>query len=107
MSNFYIIASIAVMSLTTYLVRMVPFVAFRKQIKSRFVKSLLYYMPYAVLGAMTIPYIFYSTGSFVTALVGFSVAFLLSYFNKSLITVAVFACIAAFATGLITSYLPL
>ncbi len=107
MSNFYIIASIAVMSLTTYLVRMVPFVAFRKQIKSRFVKSLLYYMPYAVLGAMTIPYIFYSTGSFVTALVGFSVGFLLSYFNKSLITVAVSACIAAFATGLITLYLPL
>lgn len=107
MSNLYIVASIAVMALTTYFVRMVPFVAFRKQIKSRFVKSLLYYMPYAVLGAMTIPYIFYSTGSFVTAVVGFGVAFLLSYFNKSLITVAVSACAAAFVTGLIMTYLPL
>lgn len=107
MSNLYIVVNIAVMALTTYLVRMVPFVAFRKQIKSRFVKSLLYYMPYAVLGAMTIPYIFYSTGSFVTAAVGFGVAFLLSYFNKSLITVAVTACAAAFVTGLIMTYLPL
>lgn len=107
MSNLYIVVNIAVMALTTYLVRMVPFVAFRKQIKSRFVKSLLYYMPYAVLGAMTIPYIFYSTGSLITAAVGFGVAFLLSYFNKSLITVAVSACAAAFVTGLIMTYLPL
>ncbi len=106
MSELYIIGSIAAMALTTYLVRMVPFVAFRKRIKSTFVRSLLYYIPYAVLGAMTIPHIFYSTGSFITAAVGFSVALVLSYFNKSLITVAVLACASAFATGLLMNYLP-
>ena len=50
-----IAAYIGVMAGVTYLVRMLPFVIFRKKIKSRFVKDFLYYVPYAVLGAMTIP----------------------------------------------------
>ncbi len=56
------IAYIGVMAGVTYLVRMLPFVIFRKKIKSRFVKDFLYYVPYAVLGAMTIPAAFYSFG---------------------------------------------
>ena len=58
-----IIIYIAVMAGVTYLIRMIPFTVFRKQIKSRFIKSVLYYLPYAVLAAMTVPAIFYSTGN--------------------------------------------
>ena len=86
---------IAVMAGVTYLVRMLPMAVFRKKIKSKFVKSLLYYIPYAVLGAMTFPTIFYSTGSFVSALVG------LAFLDKSLIIVACAACAAAYAVMLI------
>ena len=50
-----------VMAAVTYLIRMLPFVVFRKPIKNRFVRSFLYYVPYAVLGAMTFPAILYST----------------------------------------------
>ncbi len=102
-TNLYFIGCIVAMSLTTYLVRMVPFVAFRKKIRSRFIRSFLYYLPYSVLGAMTVPYIFYSTGNFITAAVSFGVAFLLSYRRKSLPVVAVAACISAYLTGLIIS----
>ena len=49
---------IAVMAGVTYLIRMIPFTFFRKKIKSRFFRSFLYYIPYAVLSAMTIPAIF-------------------------------------------------
>ena len=42
-----IVVYIAVMALTTYLIRMIPFTAFRKKIRSRFFRSLLYYVPYA------------------------------------------------------------
>ena len=45
----------AVMALTTYLIRMLPFVVFRRKITSRFARSFLSYAPYAVLTAMTIP----------------------------------------------------
>jgi len=76
-------------------------VAFRKKIRSRFVKSFLYYVPYAVLGAMTFPAIIYSTGSIPTALVGLVVALLLAWKEKSLLTVALCASAAAFIMGLI------
>ena len=94
-----IVMYIAVMACVTYLIRMIPFAAFRKQIKSRFFRSFLYYVPYAVLTAMTIPAIFYSTGSMTTAAFGTAVAVILAYFDMPLIVVALAASAAAFAAG--------
>ena len=90
---------IFVMALVTYLIRMIPFTFFRKKIKSRFFRSFLYYIPYAVLSAMTIPAIFYSTGSIVTAVAGTVAAAILAYFGLPLIVVALSAAAAAFAAG--------
>lgn len=92
---------IVVMAGVTYLIRMLPFTLFRRQIRSRFLRSLLYYLPYAVLSAMTIPAIFYSTGSMTTALVGTAVALELSYCRLPLIVVALAAAAAALVTGLL------
>lgn len=94
---------IAVMAGVTYLIRMLPFVIFRKKIESKFIKDLLYYVPYAVLGAMTIPAVFYSTGSIISAVAGLVVAVILALRNKSLITVAVAACVAAYAADWIVT----
>ena len=91
---------ITIMAVVTYLIRMIPFAFFRKNIKSRFFRSFLYYIPYAVLSAMTIPAIFYSTGNIVTAIVGTLTAFVLSYFNLPLIVVALSATAMAFIAGL-------
>lgn len=94
---------IAVMAGVTYLIRMLPFVIFRKKIESKFIKDLLYYVPYAVLGAMTIPAVFYSTGSIISAVAGLVIAVILAFRNKSLITVAVAACVAAYAADWIVT----
>lgn len=96
-----IVIYIAVMAVVTYLIRMIPFTLFRKKIKSHFFRSFLYYIPYAVLSAMTIPAIFYSTGDMVTAAVGTAVAVALAYFNLPLIVVALAASAAALLTGFI------
>ena len=48
-----------VMAGVTYLIRMLPLTIFRKEIKSTFIKSFLHYVPFAVLGAMTIPDVLY------------------------------------------------
>lgn len=90
---------IFVMAGVTYLIRMLPFTLFRKKIKSQFLRSFLYYIPYAVLSAMTIPAIFYSTGDIVTAVAGTVIAVVLSYFNQPLIVVALAAAAGAFLTG--------
>lgn len=91
---------ILVMAGVTYLIRMAPFVIFRKKIRSRFFRSFLFYMPYAVLAAMVIPSVFSSTGNFLTATVGFIAAVILALFNRSLIVVAVGASLAAFVAGM-------
>ena len=91
---------IAVMALVTYLIRVIPFALFRKKIKSRLLQSFLYYVPYAVLSAMTIPAIFYSTGNMTTSLVGTAVALALAYFDLPLIVVALAASASAFLCGL-------
>ena len=77
-----------VMAGVTYLVRMLPMVFCRKKIKSRFVRSFLYYVPYTVLAVMTVPGIIYSTGSIASATAGALVAVLLAIFGRSLLTVA-------------------
>lgn len=90
---------ILVMAGVTYLIRMIPFTLFRRKIRSPFFRSFLYYIPYAVLCAMTIPAIFYSTGSISTSIVGTVVAVILSYFGQPLIVVALAAAAAALAAG--------
>lgn len=92
---------ILVMASVTYLIRMLPFALFQTKIKSRFFRSFLYYIPYAVLAAMTIPAIFYSTGSLRSAAAGFLIAVGLSWFDMPLIVVAIAAAAAAFVLGLI------
>lgn len=83
---------VAVMAGVTYLIRMLPLVIFKKKIQSRFIKSFLFYVPYAVLAAMTIPDIFFSTGNVWSAVAGLVVAVILAYFEKGLLTVALCAC---------------
>ena len=86
-----------VMAGVTYLIRMLPLTIFRKEIKSTFIKSFLHYVPFAVLGAMTIPDVLYSTGDMRTAAVGLVAAVFLAWKGKSLLTVALAACAAVLA----------
>ena len=90
-------AYILVMAGVTYLIRMLPLAIFRKKLESRFVKSFLFYVPYAVLAVMTVPAIFESTGSLASAVVGFAAAVALSWLGTSLLGVALAACGAVFA----------
>ena len=100
--NFpYMLCMTLVMAVVTYLIRMIPFAFFRKKIKSRFIKSLLYYVPYAVLSAMTFPAIFYSTGNIYTALIGTAVALIASISKRSLVVVAILSVLSVLISSFI------
>ena len=101
MSNGYIIIGIVVMALTTYVIRMLPMAIFRKKITNIRVRSFLYYVPYAVLAAMTFPAIFSSTGTTVSAIAGCVAAILLAYFKRGLLTVAVGAAAVVFVVQIL------
>lgn len=92
---------VLVMALVTYLIRMIPFTLIRKKIKSRFFKSFLYYMPYAVLSAMTFPSVLYATGSPLASGIAAGVAIVLSFFRVPMTVVAVVAAGVAYGTQLI------
>ena len=91
----------AVMAGVTYLIRMLPFTLFRRQIRSRFVRSLLYYLPYAVLSAMTFPAMLYATGSMISAAAGTLAAIVLAYCRRSLLVVSLGASATALAVEMI------
>ncbi len=91
------------MALTTYLIRAVPLVLMKKTIKSRFVTSFLYYIPYSVLSVMTFPAVFYSTGHIASAAIGTLTALILSYFRKPLLPVAAASAGAVLVAEIIIS----
>ena len=99
LSTFFIY--LALMAGSTYLIRVLPFIAIRHKIQNRFIRSFLYYIPYAVLTAMTIPAIFTATESVISACVGLAVAVALALRKRSLTTVALLACVAVYLTELI------
>lgn len=89
------------MAVITYIIRAIPLCFFKKEIKSEHIKSFLLYMPYAVLGAMTFPAIFYSTGSVMSASAGLAAAILPAYFNLGLMPSAAAAAAAVFIAEII------
>ena len=97
---------LAVMAGVTYLIRMLPLVFLRRKINSVFIRSFLYYAPYAVLSAMTFPAIIYSTSHIVSAICGTAVALLLAFMRKSLVTVAACAAVTVLVIELLIPYIP-
>lgn len=96
---------ILVMAGVTYLIRAIPFTLFREEIRFPFFKSFLYYVPYAVLTAMTIPASFFETCDVISGVAGTIVALVLAYFEVPLIGVALAASGAALAAELLLKYL--
>ena len=96
---------IATMAIVTYLIRMIPLTVFRKKIESRFIRSFLYYVPYACLMAMTFPAVFHETGSIISAALAVAVGMALAFFEKGLVTVALAASITVFVVEKIMTFL--
>jgi len=92
--NVYIY--ILVMAIVTYLIRMLPLTLIKGKIKSRFLRSFLYYVPYACLTAMTFPAVFYSAGHVIGIIAAVLIAILLALKGKGLITVALAGSLTVF-----------
>lgn len=100
MDKHKLFLAIIVMAVVTYIPRALPLTFFRKKIKSPWLHSFLYYVPYAVLGAMVFPTILYATDSMMSASIGFGVAIILALFEQDLLVVAVGSIIAVYIAGL-------
>ncbi|HEY5585196.1 MAG TPA: AzlD domain-containing protein [Ruminiclostridium sp.] len=100
-----ILIAVFLMAIVTYIPRVAPLAIFKNKIQSRFLTAFLGYVPFAVLGAMIFPDILSSTGHQTSAIVGLVIAVILSYFERSLLLVAVCAIIAVYVCELILAML--
>ncbi len=89
------------MALTTYLIRMLPLTVFRGEIKNRYIKAFLKFIPVCCLTAMTIPAIFTSTEYLASGIAAFLVAVILALCKRSLVVVAAGASASVFVSELI------
>lgn len=105
MNNGKFFLYLFVMAGVTYLVRMIPLALIKEKIKNRFILSFLHYIPYTVLSAMTVPACFYATGSTISATVGFIIAVIASFFERTLIQVAALSCVGVLLTEVIMNYI--
>lgn len=104
----YKILAIAIMALVTYIPRAIPIAFIHKKITNVWFRSFLYYVPYAVLAALTFPSIFYclsaggnTNGALYLALIGTVVAIALSYFKMPLYIVALASVAVVFGFSFI------
>lgn len=103
--NHSVYMYIFVMAAVTYLIRMLPLVLFKKEITSPFLKSFLYYVPYACLAAMTFPAILTAPSSgMIAGTAGLIAALIAAYKERSLLIVALIACGAVFIVERILEY---
>lgn len=97
--NIYIY--IAVMTVITYLIRVLPLTLIRKKITNVTLRSFLYYVPYVTLAIMTFPAIINVTNSIWSGIAALVIGVLLAYFGISLFGVAVCSCAAVFIIELL------
>lgn len=96
LSSFF--TYLAIMALSTYLIRALPFALLQKKLKNPFLLSFLHYIPYTVLTVMTVPGALYATGHVSSAVIGLIAAVLTALRGKGLTLVAACACVCTLLT---------
>ena len=96
-----ILIAILIMAGITYLIRVLPLVLIRREIKNPIIRSFLHYVPYVTLSVMTFPAILNATSVIWSAVAALIVAVLLSLKGCKLPVVAAAACLTVFLVELI------
>ena len=87
---------IAVMAGVSFVIRVLPLTLLRKQLKNRFLKSFLYYIPYVTLSVMTFPAILHATQSTVSAAAALFVGIIAAWVGAGLFPVSAACCLTVF-----------
>lgn len=91
---------ILVMFLVVYAIRVLPLTLVRKPIRSRFIRSFLYYVPYVTLAVMTFPAIVEATQSPIAGAAALAAGIVLAWLGAGLFPVAVTCCAVVFVLEL-------
>lgn len=90
-----------VMAAVSYLIRMAPLALIRKEITNKYLRSFLFYVPYATLAVMTFPAIMEATQTPAAGLLALLAGIVLAWKGCSLFQVAVLCCAVVFVVELL------
>ena len=88
---------ILLMIATLYLIRLMPFLVIRGEIKNKFFRSFLYYVPYVTLAVMTFPAIVDASGAWWVGALALIAGAVAAWFGAGLFPVAAICCGIVFA----------
>ena len=94
--NSKIYLYILVCAAVSFLIRELPLTLIRKPIKSRFLRSFLFYVPYVTLAVMTFPAIIHATQSPVAGALALVIGIVAAWMGAGLLPVAVICCAVVF-----------
>lgn len=92
---------IFVMAAVSYLIRMTPLALIRREITNKYLRSFLFYVPYATLAVMTFPAIMEATQTPIAGLIALLAGIILAWKGCSLFQVAVLCCAVVFVVELL------
>lgn len=92
---------ILVMALTLYAIRALPMTLIRKPIRSKFIQSFLYYVPYVTLAVMTVPAIIDDPQSPIAGALALAVGVAAAWLGAGLMPVAILCCVTVLLTELL------
>ena len=87
---------ILIMVLVTNGIRILPLTLIRKPIRSRFIRSFLYYVPYVTLAVMTFPAILEATSSPVAGAAALVLGIGAAWAGLSLFPVSIICCVTVY-----------
>ena len=90
--NIYIY--ILVRAITVFAIRVLPLTLIRKPIRSPFIRSFLYYVPYVTLSVMTFPAIIDATSHPVAGALSLLIGIIAAYKEMGLFKVTLLCCIS-------------
>ena len=97
--NIYIY--ILIMAVVSFAIRALPLTLIRKQIRSVFLRSFLFYVPYVTLAVMTFPAVMYATQTPVAGIAALAAGIVLAWKGQGLFKVAAACCGVVFVIELI------
>lgn len=91
---------ILIITVVTYLIRVLPLTLIRREIRNRFLRSFLYYVPYVTLAVMTFPAIIRATQTPISGAAALAAGIIAAWCGAGLFPVSVICCALVFVIEL-------
>ena len=101
MKQEYIWIAILVAAGVSLAVRALPLTLIRRQIKNRFIRSFLFYVPYVTLAVMTFPAMIDEAANPAAGIAALAAGTAAAWFGAGLFPVAILTCVVEYVAGLI------